>query len=214
MRLFLIRHAQSQNNAQPEELRVEDPSLTPLGREQARLLAHWISALELTRVITSPFRRSLETAEAIRRATALAPEVRTALHETGGCYRGHAGAEMVGRPGMSRAEIEREFPGFAIAPEIDGQGWWGCKPRETDAEANLRAQLLWEQTIAEFGSSDERIALVMHADFKLALLKRFHATPLLTPWNTSVTTVAVEASTAHLTDYNSVRHLPPELVTV
>jgi 2,3-bisphosphoglycerate-dependent phosphoglycerate mutase len=144
----------------------------------------------------------------------LAPEVRTALHETGGCYSGHACAEIVGRPGMSRLEITREFPDFQIEPEIDGQGWWGCKPRESDADAALRAQRLWEQTIAEFGSSDESIALVMHADFKLMLLQRFHSAPLATPANSSVTTIIVEASAGRLIDYNSVRHLPPELITV
>jgi 2,3-bisphosphoglycerate-dependent phosphoglycerate mutase len=213
MHLFLIRHAQSLNNAQPEELRVEDPALTSLGRQQAERLGRWIPALQLTRVISSPFLRALQTAEAIGRATALAPEVRTALHETGGCYRGYVGTEIVGRPGMSRAEIERDFPGFRVAPEIDGQGWWACKPHETDAEASLRAERLWEETIVEFGQTDERIALVLHADFKVMLLRRFSTPPLATPYNTSVSTVAVEASKVRLIDYNSVRHLPPEFVT-
>lgn len=213
MHLFLIRHAQSQNNAAPEELRVEDPALTPRGQEQARRLAEWIPRLNLTRVITSPFRRSLETAEAIRHATGLAPEVRTALHEVGGCYRGHAGATITGRPGMTRLVIEREFPGFHVSPEIDGQGWWGRRPRETDAEATLRAELLWKQTLEEFGRTDERIALVMHADFKILLLRQFHTPPLATPGNTSVSTVAVAPSSVELRDYNSLRHLPEELVT-
>ena len=31
MELYLIRHAQSQNNVKPEEHRVEDPPLTELG---------------------------------------------------------------------------------------------------------------------------------------------------------------------------------------
>ena len=35
MELYLIRHAQSQNNALPEEQRVEDPGLTELGNQQA-----------------------------------------------------------------------------------------------------------------------------------------------------------------------------------
>jgi 2,3-bisphosphoglycerate-dependent phosphoglycerate mutase len=139
--------------------------------------------------------------------------VRTALHEVGGCYRGYPGATITGRPGMSRLEIEREFPGFHVSPEIDGQGWWGCRPRETDAEAALRAEQLWKQTIEEFGHTDERIALVMHADFKVLLLRQFHTPPLATPGNTSVTTVAVTASAVEILDYNSLRHLPEELVT-
>jgi 2,3-bisphosphoglycerate-dependent phosphoglycerate mutase len=214
MHLFLIRHAQSQNNALPEELRVEDPGLTTLGQEQARRLGGWILDLGLTRIITSPFRRSLQTAAALQRTTALAPEVRTALHEIGGCYSGHPGTTIVGRPGMTRIQIEGEFPGFRVSPEIDGQGWWGCKPRETEVEAIVRAERLLKQTIDEFARTGERIALVMHADFKVALLRQFHFAPLATPYNTSVTAVAVEASVPRVIDYNSVRHLPAELVTI
>lgn len=127
---------------------MEDPALTLLGRQQAQRLARWIPALELTRVISSPFLRALQTAQAIGHATALAPEVRTALHETGGCYRGYTGTAIVGRPGMSRAEIERDFPGFRITPDIDGQGWWpanrtkptrrlACEPNVCESRRSL-----------------------------------------------------------------------------
>ena len=65
MELYLIRHAQSLNNALPEEQRVEDPGLTELGLQQADCLGKWIGTLALTKVITSPFRRALETAKRI-----------------------------------------------------------------------------------------------------------------------------------------------------
>ena len=102
MDLYLIRHAQSLNNAQPPELRVEDPALTDLGHEQSRRLAEHVTSLRLTKLITSPFRRALQTAEHIRLATGLIPEVRIDLHETGGCVSGIAPPLMVGRPGMTR----------------------------------------------------------------------------------------------------------------
>ena len=38
MQLYLIRHAESENNARPEHDRVEDPSITTLGRRQAELM--------------------------------------------------------------------------------------------------------------------------------------------------------------------------------
>ena len=41
MRLYLIRHAQSENNARPEHERVEDPGLTELG---ARQIDHLVAA--------------------------------------------------------------------------------------------------------------------------------------------------------------------------
>ena len=40
MRLFLIRHAQSENNAKPDHLRIEDPGLTELGQRPTLDLAN------------------------------------------------------------------------------------------------------------------------------------------------------------------------------
>ena len=62
MQLYLIRHGQSENNARPEHMRVEDAELTELGHQQARHLAPWIATLELDRLFCSPFRRALQTA--------------------------------------------------------------------------------------------------------------------------------------------------------
>jgi len=59
MDLYLVRHAQSQNNALPERLRVADPDLTDLGHQQAARLAERVRSLKLTRLLTSPFRRAL-----------------------------------------------------------------------------------------------------------------------------------------------------------
>jgi len=214
MQLFLIRHAQSQNNANPPHRRVEDPGLTALGFDQAERLAEWIPGLELTRIISSPFRRSLLTAAAIGGRLGMAVEVRRDLHEIGGCYSGYADGEILGRPGLTRMGIEREFPGFRVAAEIDGDGWWACRPRETEAEAVVRAGRLLQQTITEFGSTEERIAYVMHADFKLCLLERFHTAPLATPWNTSVSEVEIMPAASRLVQYNLVEHLAESMVTL
>ena len=47
MRVHLIRHGQSANNALPEYQRIEDPALTPMGREQAERLGNWASQTPL-----------------------------------------------------------------------------------------------------------------------------------------------------------------------
>lgn len=62
MELYLIRHGQSENNARPEHLRVEDALLTELGHQQAGLAAEWIKTIGLDRLFSSPFRRALQTA--------------------------------------------------------------------------------------------------------------------------------------------------------
>ena len=213
MDLYLIRHAQSRNNALPAALRVEDPPLTELGHVQAQRLAARVAELQLTRLVTSPFRRALQTAEHIRQATGLVPEVRVDLHETGGCVQGVELASMVGCPGMSRAEILAEFPGYQLEPSHDGQGWWRSQPYESEPVARQRAARLLAQTHAEFAAPDHRVAYVMHGDFQLLFLSQFHSLPLVLALNASLTRVRVSAGAAELVDFNSVEHMPEHMIT-
>lgn len=213
MELYLIRHAQSLNNALPDDQRVEDPALTEVGEQQAALLAKWITSLRLTRLIASPFLRTLLTAEPIHRETKLPVEVRAELHEQGGCYSGHTPQNMMGRPGMTRLEIEQRFPSFQVAADIDGHGWWRSQPHENHELAQQRAARLLERTREEFGHTDERVGYVMHADIKLLFLGHFHPEPLETPRNVSVSKIVFNSKIVRLEEYNIVHHLPPHLIT-
>ncbi len=219
MELYLIRHAQSFNNAVSEEQRVEDPSLTETGHKQAQMLADWIAQAGLTRLISSPFRRSLETAEYIRHKTNLSPEIWIDLHEQGGCCSGHAAISYTGRPGLSATELKQEFPQYALPPGIDGDGWWKSKPYETVTQAERRAERLIEQFHESFGGTQERVAFVMHGTFKRLLVgKVFGVSVLERNWlsdiyNTAVSKVVVSNNQPRLVLYNAVGHLPLDLVT-
>ncbi|MFP6678319.1 MAG: histidine phosphatase family protein [Pirellulaceae bacterium] len=215
MELFLIRHAQSANNALPETERVEDPGLTDLGVEQARCLAEWLPTLGLTQLITSPFRRTLLTAKAISKSTGLTPSVRVDLHEVGGCYRGYSPGCWQGRPGMNRREIEAAFSGFEFDDVIRDDGWWASKPYESWDDARQRAVRLLERTTREFAQTHGRVAYVMHADFKNLFIEQFHNKSVLAiPRNASVSRVILADQTMQLADYNMSGHLRPEMVTV
>ncbi len=144
MQLYLIRHAQSENNARGQTQRVEDPALTQLGHEQARRLARRVASLGLTRLISSPFLRALQTTDHLRLATGLRPEVRIELHEKGGCVAGSGKGLMIGRPGMTRSRIATLFPDYTIATEMDGEGWWGSKHLETEAAARAGPSVIGE----------------------------------------------------------------------
>ena len=213
MQLYLIRHAESQNNALPESERVEDPGITELGYRQARHLAERIGGLGLTKLFTSPFLRTLQTTRPIFEATRLTPDVRVALHEEGGCYSGHTPENMAGRPGMSRSDIEREFPGYVISADMDDRGWWTSPLHESHELASRRAAQLFQHTVDEFSGTDEQVAFVMHADIKLLFLQQFHPERLELPSNTSVTAIQITAGDCRLVDYTCVRHLPGELIT-
>ena len=213
MDLYLVRHAQSQNNALPERLRVADPGLTELGHQQAARLADRLRGLKLTRLITSPFRRALQTTELLRQATGLVPEVRIGLHETGGCMHGVELATMVGQPGLNRQEILAEFPDYQIEPSLDGEGWWRSQPYETVDLARRRATQLLNETRAEFAHTRERVAFVMHGDFQLLFLRRFHSIPLVLALNASLTHVRMTPKQTELMDFNSGIHLTDEMVS-
>lgn len=213
MELFLIRHAQSANNAKPEEQRVPDPAITEIGEQQAAHLAARVATLNLTRLITSPFLRTLQTTEPVRKATGLVPEVRIQLHEQGGCYSGHLPSTKVGRPGLNRAEIEQQFPGFEIEPSLDGEGWWRSQPYETYEQARSRARTLVERTQAEFADTSERVAYIMHADIKMLVVDQIHDKSPGVPYNTSITHVSVTSGRMQLREYGQVDHLPESLMT-
>jgi len=64
MRILLVRHAEAAPG-EPDEARV----LTPRGREQASELGRQLAHDDLAAVLSSPYPRARETAEAIARAT-------------------------------------------------------------------------------------------------------------------------------------------------
>ena len=73
MELLLIRHA--------EPVRIEggsgtpaDPGLTAAGHEQAARLARWLGVEPITTVLTSPLRRSIETAAPLAAALGIEAE--------------------------------------------------------------------------------------------------------------------------------------------
>jgi broad specificity phosphatase PhoE len=67
--MYLLRHGQSLFNLHFTETRrdpgIEDPELTALGHEQARLAAARLESCRITRIIVSPYTRALQTAEPV-----------------------------------------------------------------------------------------------------------------------------------------------------
>jgi glucosyl-3-phosphoglycerate phosphatase len=65
--MFLLRHGQSFFNLHFNRTRtdpgIEDPELTPLGIEQAQAAALELESSALTRIIVSPYTRTLQTAQ-------------------------------------------------------------------------------------------------------------------------------------------------------
>ena len=197
MELYIIRHAQSSNNALADPTdRVADPPLTDLGRRQAaRLATHLASephpeqrhgqdpedthvetvrGYGIRRLYCSAMHRSLETANAIGEATGIAPEVWVDIHESGGIYLAHRdGRGVVGYPGKTRSQIVEEFPAVVPGDGVKDDGWWDPARGEEDwptcqGRAVRVAGRLWQWA---HDGVDGPVAIVSHGEFINALIK-------------------------------------------
>ena len=219
MKLFIIRHAQSQNNALPTAQRVPDAPLTELGLSQARHLVQWAQQAQFHELLTSPFRRTLQTSQMIYAASDANWSTWTQLHEQGGCVSGIDEASFQGEPGMTREAIEREFPGCLVSADIDDQGWWKSQPRETDLQLEERVIAVKERILTEFGAGERNIACVTHADFSQKLILALLGDDADNPpadralLNASVTSFTIDVNQVQMDGYSNVDHLPSELVS-
>ena len=219
MTVLLIRHAQSVNNSLPEEQRSDDPGLTELGRDQARRLAARLVEWQPERLLTSAFRRTLETTSAVADATGLTPELVVDLHEQGGCQAGPSPEVYQGCPGMTRDEIVSGFGDWTLPGSIDQDGWWKCRRWERPDEAEERARLVAGEMVEQFGDVSTRVAVITHGMFKPILISALLGRPFIgNEWlgdlyNTSITQLQLSAAGVVLESYNDTRHLSPELLT-
>lgn len=62
-RIVLVRHGQTDYNAAGRLLGRHDIALNDVGRDQARAVARSLRGVEVARVVSSPLRRAVETAE-------------------------------------------------------------------------------------------------------------------------------------------------------
>ena len=199
MYLYLVRHAQSANNALAEPGlhnpgRSSDPGLTERGQAQTEALR---KRFELEREATptrsvevwsSPMRRCLLTSSAVGAGLGVRVRVRSDLHEHGGCFEGARGGEgaPIGHTGMTREEIEKEFP-MCDAPKDMENGWWdpsrGC---ESVVDAQTRVgkvvEWLWGKARAMHDGDEPRadVYVVAHGMFIDILLKTLFDSPRTT----------------------------------
>lgn len=222
MQLFLIRHAESANNARPPYERVEDPAITAVGRLQTQHLAQWTRTLRIDELITSPFLRTIQTTLQMIDGSDHQVNIWHDVFERGGCFRGHGPCATEGGMGLGRSAILRHFQENSVDCVIDDtiseQGWWGGRQRENDQEVLERADQVTQRFIDTFGANQQNIVAVIHADFKRWLLRVMlgdvvdpdHFGPLR---NTGITKLNYDGQRWQLDWFNSVSHLPARLIT-
>lgn len=216
--IYLIRHAQSANNAQEEHLRVPDPGLTELGHCQAERTAEWLARHSITHIHTSPFLRALQTTEPIARQTGVNVSIRADIFEQGGCYRGYLPGEKIGQPGLSQCELALRHPDWRIDEDINELGWWRSRQYESLEEATVRARKVTSWINAELSKNGGWHAIVTHGDFKRLLVSELLGLPLdslrLGPIvNAAISSFSNASGHWEMDWYNSVGHLPIDWIT-
>ena len=183
MRLYFIRHAQSENNALFETSgsdygRVDDPRLTEVGLRQAELTSKYLSSTPdpvdrytgggnfgITHLYCSPMYRAIATGKCIAEALHLPLVVLKDWHETGGIFlEDKKNGTFTIRPGMTRSEMLQVYPKVDVRYVSSDGGWWN-RPFEVDDERPVRARRAFQTLLEMHPREDDRVAIISHGGF-------------------------------------------------
>jgi len=192
MQLYVLRHAQSTNNALYWETgsdigRMADPPLTDTGHRQAERLARYLAGdpenvrdnhfagrhnrygFRLTHLYSSMMIRAVMTGSYVAEATGLPLVAWPEIHERGGLHNSEDEAGDEGIEGPNRAYFETHYPQLVLPDWLGEEGWWN-RPRETVEEAIPRAELFWRQLLERHGETHDSVAIVTHGGFFQSLI--------------------------------------------
>ena len=186
MRLYLIRHAESANNAlysSQSDLssRSPDPDITATGHRQSALLAahladpageprhHPFSAngnrrYGLTHLYCSLMTRAMLTAGYVAEACAIPAVAHPEMFERGGIYQFNEAGQSIGLPGPDRAYFTGRFPGHILPAQLNAPGWYN-RPAESDDAFLDRVRSVVTDVRRRHEHTDDVVALVVHGDF-------------------------------------------------
>lgn len=239
MRLYFIRHAQSENNLlwdmnHSSEGRQADSALTALGVKQADRLAGYLrdSCQELpkdfqdrtkigyriTHIYSSLMLRALQTASAISKALELPVIGRKDLFECGGIYMAdEETGERIGLPGRTYRELSKLFPNLILPDNDPDSGWWN-RPFEIREERFSRARRVIQSMIDTHGATDDNVAIVTHGAFHNALLTVLLKLPedhnnWINMNNAAITSVDIWEDGVGINYVNRTEFLPSEMIS-
>jgi len=167
LELYIVRHGQSTSNAgmcTSDDFRsFEDPFLTPLGEEQARLLGEFYSRVDFDCILASGLNRALQTAGEVAKRQRRAREV-----ESHPLFTECALAEKFGEKRF--CEIKAAHP-FAVPAKgmSESDNFVITQNDPSDEERLLRADEALKYVRSRFYSG-EKVMVVAHAMFNTFML--------------------------------------------
>jgi 2,3-bisphosphoglycerate-dependent phosphoglycerate mutase len=237
---YFIRHAQSTNNLLWDNTgsstdRVEDPSITDLGREQSKYLAEFLqfgspdggicendtkaAGFGITHLYCSLMLRAVETGTTIAENVCLPLIAWGDIHEQGGIYLNNKETgEPNGLPGKTRSFFQTNFPDLIRPPDLDERGWWYQRPYETIEQSVLRAQSIITDLLTRHGNSNDRVAIISHGGFYNSFLCVLLNLPIQNGlWfrmnNAAITRIDFQDDELRIAYSNRMDYLPAKLIT-
>jgi broad specificity phosphatase PhoE len=200
VKLLLVRHAESQGNAERRLQGRREFPLTERGVEQAQALASRLATTPVAAIYASPISRSLHTAEVIGGKTGLEVILESRVQE-------YDFGEVLS--GLTWQEIREKQPELATALTTN-KSEFPSYPGEEGRVAFRDRVCAALREIASTHRQDEAVVVATHAGpiivFVLETLGRAYSRPIpLTIDNASITTVEV--------NHKSARGVPEAVVT-
>lgn len=157
--VFVVRHAEAAGQIDESPgIDLMDSQLSDDGRIQAGQVAYRFQREELTAVIASPMRRSIETAVAIGEATGAPIRVWMEVREV------FPGSIRVSR---GRSELAKNYSLSNFPSELDLDGW---THGDTDYLAMYARAMSAIRRLRETFGPEEKVAVVTHGGFGSYLL--------------------------------------------
>jgi broad specificity phosphatase PhoE len=197
-RILLIRHGETDWNAEERWQGFAPTELNALGRQQAAALAEYLAQRPISAIYSSDLPRTWQTAMPLARALGLEPQPDPRWREINlGVFQG-----------LTHAEMEQQYPDEIIARKAD---LWGYTYPQGESRRDLgsRALAAWEHVLAN--SAGQEVAVISHGGTIRTLLwllfgeqdERLHA-PIT---NTSITTIDVGSGQVILRTVGETSHL-------
>jgi broad specificity phosphatase PhoE len=196
-RLYLVRHAQSEENRGEYDGPEDDPPLSEVGEEQAKRLGQRFARQKVDAVYSSPLLRAQQTARAIAGSPAL--EIRT-LDDLREVDMGEV---------QSDPDSYSEADKVAVRDRFNQRPTWDAFPgSEGSAAARSRIVGAIDRVIEECGG--KRVAVVAHGMVIMTYVS--HALGLerdvvFYPFNASITSIRAEGEQRVVWRLNDVAHL-------
>lgn len=136
-RIVLVRHGEAEGNRHHRLIGWSDVGLTAVGHEQAALVARRLRATDVTRIVASDLRRTMQTAEPLVRTLHVTAHPEPRLREIdNGAWTGFSPEQVASK----WPELWQRYVDGEDVPRPDGERWADVRRRVVSAIEDYLAE--------------------------------------------------------------------------